>query len=234
MLIGGCIHYPRAHYTEWPHIFEEAKAQGINLLETYVFWDLHEPSQGEYFFPDYPSSANLVDYLRQAQAHGLFVHLRFGPYVCAEWNYGGLPVWLRDLGSGTVTANGTETTASSSSGPIFRTTDTVWMGAMTSFIDKTLEVVREAKLFGEDGGPIVMVQIENEYGNIEASYGDEGARYVAEVAEYALKKELEVPWIMCQQGEGVGTAPPAEIINACNGHYCDNWISRVGLPLTPF
>ena len=80
--------------------FQEAKLQGINLLETYVFWDLHEPSQGQFYFPDYPSSANLVDYLRQAQEHGLYVHLRFGPYVCAEWNYGGLPVWLRELGNG--------------------------------------------------------------------------------------------------------------------------------------
>jgi beta-galactosidase GanA len=169
-----------------------------------------------------------VEYLKQAQAHGLYVHLRFGPYVCAEWNYGGLPVWLRDL---VMSPNGTSSSSSSSGHPIFRTTDSVWMGAMTSFIDKTLEIVREAKLFGEDGGPIVMVQIENEYGNIEETYGEEGARYVAEVAEYALAKELEVPWIMCQQGEGVGTAPPAEIINACNGHYCDNWISQVDSPL---
>lgn len=213
MLIGGCIHYPRAHYTEWNHIFSEAKQQGINLLETYVFWDIHEPSQGQYYFPDYPSSANLVDYIRLAQEYGLYVHLRFGPYVCAEWNYGGLPVWLRDMGNGT---------------SVFRTTDELWMNAMTSFIDKTLDVVRSANLFAEDGGPIVMVQIENEYGNIEASYGDEGAKYVAAVAEYALNKNLDVPWVMCQQGEGIGTAPPAEIINSCNGHYCDNWISRVG------
>jgi beta-galactosidase GanA len=218
MLIGGCIHYPRAHYTEWPHLFQEAKLQGINLLETYVFWDIHEPSQGQFYFPDYPSSANLVDFLRQAQEQGLYVHLRFGPYVCAEWNYGGLPVWLRELGNGT---------------SIFRTTDSYWMNAMTSFIDKTIEVVRDAQLFAEDGGPIVMVQIENEYGNIEATYGDEGAKYVAEVADYALKKNLDVPWVMCQQGEGVGTAPPGEIINACNGHYCDNWISQVSPPFLP-
>ena len=97
--------------------------------------------------------------------------------------------------------------------------------------------MRDAQLFAEDGGPIIMVQIENEYGNIEAAYGDEGAKYVAEVANYALDKNLDVPWVMCQQGEGVGTAPPGEIINTCNGHYCDNWISQVfpslSLPPSP-
>lgn len=98
---------------------------------------------------------------------------------------------------------------------------------MTSFIDKVIEVVDDAKLFAKDDGPIIMVQIENEYGNIESSYGEEGANYIAQVSEYALNKHLDVPWVMCQQGEGVGTAPPAEIINACNGHYCDNWISQV-------
>lgn len=101
------------------------------------------------------------------------------------------------------------------------------MNAMTSFIDKVIEVVTNAKLFAKDGGPIIMVQIENEYGNIESAYGQEGANYIAEVSNYALNKHLDVPWIMCQQGEGVGTAPPAEIINTCNGHYCDNWISQV-------
>jgi hypothetical protein len=212
MLFGGCVHYPRAHYTEWPQIFQQAKDNGINLIETYVFWDIHEQKQGEFFFPDYPSSANVVDFVRLAGEMGLYVHLRFGPYVCAEWNYGGLPVWVRELNDGNI---------------VFRTTDEVWMSVMESFVDKALEVVRDAKLLTEDGGPIIMVQIENEYGNIEYAYGSEGANYVSKVAEYALSKDLSIPWVMCQQGEGVGSAPPKEVINSCNGHYCDNWISKV-------
>jgi hypothetical protein len=85
-------------------------------------------------------------------------------------------------------------------------------------------VVTDAKLLAQDGGPIIMLQIENEYGNMEHFYPKNGAKYVQWAAEYALSKNLSIPWMMCQQGEGVGTAPPKEIINTCNGYYCDNWI----------
>ncbi len=68
-----------------------------------------------------------------------------------------------------------------------------------------------------------MLQIENEFGNMQDAYGQDGADYVQWNAEYALSKNLSVPWMMCQQGEGVGTAPPKEVINTCNGFYCDNW-----------
>lgn len=210
LLIGGCIHYPRMHYSEWASVLHEAKDNGINIIETYVFWDIHEPSQGEYYFPDFPSNDNIVEFIKEVQRQGLYLNLRFGPYTCAEWNYGGLPVWVRDLN---VT---------------LRSTDELWMDAMTSFVDKTIEVVQNAKLFADDGGPIIMAQMENEYGNIEVVYGREGAEYVNQVADYALSKQdvTSIPWIMCQQGEGVGTAPPETIINTCNGHYCDNWIER--------
>ena len=93
-------------------------------------------------------------------------------------------------------------------------------------MDKALEVVTDAKLMAADGGPVIMLQIENEFGNIEHNYPQKGAKYVQWAANYALRKNLSVPWMMCQQGEGVGTAPPAEVINTCNGYYCDNWIER--------
>lgn len=99
------------------------------------------------------------------------------------------------------------------------------MTELSEFFDKTVSVVRDANLLAGDGGPIVMMQMENEYGNMENYYGELGHQYVQWAAQYALQMNIGIPWIMCQQGEGVGTAPPAEVINTCNGFYCDNWIS---------
>jgi hypothetical protein len=208
LFIGGSIHYPRAHSAEWPRIIQQAKNSGINLIQTYIFWDIHEPEEGVYYFPSDGSNADIVAFIQECQAQGVYVNLRFGPYVCAEWNYGGFPVWLREI-----------------DGITFRTMDENYLAKMASFVDAAIQVVTDAKLLASDGGPIVMLQIENEYGNMEDNY-PQGPEYVKWAAEYAEKKRLSVPWIMCQQGEGVGTAPPANVINTCNGYYCDNWIEQ--------
>eukprot|EP00520_Triparma_pacifica_P009069 CAMPEP_0118647164 /NCGR_PEP_ID=MMETSP0785-20121206/8461_1 /TAXON_ID=91992 /ORGANISM="Bolidomonas pacifica, Strain CCMP 1866" /LENGTH=754 /DNA_ID=CAMNT_0006539241 /DNA_START=34 /DNA_END=2298 /DNA_ORIENTATION=+ len=212
-LIGGSFHYPRATPDEWPDIFSEMKANGLNLIQTYVFWDLHEPTEGEYNFPDDPKDpANLVLFLQEAQKAGLYVHLRVGPYACAEWSNGGIPIWMETHHRDT----------------IFRTDDDFWIQKIKDFWDKTFEVVSDAGLMASAGGPIVMAQIENEYGNIEYGYGSGGAAYVKKVADYATSHPIskEVPIVMCQQGEGTGTTPPENVINACNGYYCDNWIEK--------
>ena len=210
LLIAGSIHYPRASAAEWPHILAESKANGINLIQAYVFWSIHEPNEpGTYYFPSDGSNADLVEFLTEAQRQGLYVNLRFGPYVCAEWNFGGFPMWLRDIENIT-----------------FRTMDEKWLNPMAKFIEATIKVVDDAKLFAKDNGPIIMAQVENEYGNMENFYGDDGARYVQWSADLADSFKLDIPWMMCQQGEGQGSAPPAHIINTCNGYYCDDWIEK--------
>jgi beta-galactosidase len=212
LLIGGSVHYPRSSAAEWPTILKEAQNNGINLIQTYIFWDIHEPEQGKYYFPidEKDNEANFVEFLVQAHLLGLKVHLRLGPFVCAEWNYGGIPEWMRETGA------------------TFRTTDPKWTKPMFDFNTKVLQIVRDQKLLAADGGPIVMLQIENEFGNLEDDFvrPNAGEEYVAECANYALAQDVGgIPWVMCQQGEGTGTPPPAEIINACNGYYCDAWIS---------
>lgn len=188
----------------------EAKANGINIIQTYVFWSIHEPTEpGVYYFPRDGSNADLVEFIQECERQGLWVNLRFGPYVCAEWNFGGFPMWLKGLNNIT-----------------FRTMDQQWLDAMESFITATVDVVDQAKLFAKDDGPIIMAQIENEYGNMEKHYGTAGAEYVQWSVALADSLKLQVPWIMCQQGEGVGSAPPAHVINTCNGYYCDNWIEQ--------
>jgi len=210
------MHYPRSSAQEWGPIMRSMRDNGINLLQTYVFWNLHEKVQGNYVFTGMSEeNEDIIAFLTAAKEAGLYVNLRFGPYVCAEWNYGGIPVWTRDL----THADGQKVT--------FRTDDELWMKQMLAFVDATIVAVDSAKLFaGLSDGPIVMLQIENEYGNVQDIYGQGGADYVQKLTDYVRKKpELNLPWIMCQQGEGVGTAPSSGIINTCNGFYCDNWIA---------
>lgn len=209
LLIGGSIHYPRAPRAEWPGILKAAKDSGLDLIQTYVFWDIHEPEKDVWNFPSDPTSSHdLVAFIQEAAKQDLLVHLRIAGYICAEWNFGGLPGWLRDLNA------------------TLRTNDPLWLEQLSQFVEKTLDVVDSVGLFAKDGGPIVMLQIENEYGNMEDNYGNQGHEYVSWLSNYANSLNFQVPWVMCQQGEGVGTAPAKEIVNACNGFYCDNWISQ--------
>lgn len=209
LLIAGSIHYPRAHSAEWPSILSLAKASGVNLIQTYVFWDIHEPEDGLFYFPNDGSSEDLVAFLTECKKQGLYVNLRFGPYVCAEWSYGGFPGWLREVPEIT-----------------FRTMNKPFLHRMLRFIDQTLAVVQDAQLLASEDGPVIMLQIENEYGNMQRYYPTKGDEYVQFLAEYALQKNLSIPWTMCQQGEGTGSPPPKSVVNTCNGYYCDSWIEE--------
>lgn len=92
LLISGSFHYPRAPRSEWNTILKEALYNGINIIQTYVFWDLHEPTNNEWNFPSSPSStADLVAFVQEAAKVGLYVNLRISGYICAEWNFGGMP-----------------------------------------------------------------------------------------------------------------------------------------------
>lgn len=91
LFVAGSIHYPRASRAEWPQIFQLAKENGINLIQTYVFWDVHEPENNQWYFPNDPTSSyDLVAFIEEAGKQGLYVHLRISGYVCAEWNFGKL------------------------------------------------------------------------------------------------------------------------------------------------
>ena len=197
LFIAGSFHYTRAPRSEWKNIFTQLRNNGINLVQTYVFWDIHEPQPGLWHFPtDETSNEDIVAFLSMAKEMGFYVHLRIAGYVCAEWNYGGLPVWLK-------TKNIT-----------FRSYDEIWMFELSTYIEKTLAIVKDAGLLASDDGPVVMLQIENEYGNMESYYGANGKKYVEWLGQYALSLDVGgIPWVMCQQGEGQGTAPSAEIIN---------------------
>lgn len=92
-----------------------------------------------------------------------------------------------------------------------------WLNASQAFVRAVVKVIEP--YLARNGGPIMMAQIENEYSNIEGSKKD-GKAYVAEQAQFALSLNIDIPWIMCSQPDA-----PQDIINTCNGYYCDNWIS---------
>ncbi|RVW97239.1 Beta-galactosidase 8 [Vitis vinifera] len=91
VLISGSIHYPRSTPDMWPDLIQKSKDGGLDVIETYVFWNLHEPVRRQY---DFKGRNDLVKFVKTVAEAGLYVHLRIGPYVCAEWNYGGFPLWL--------------------------------------------------------------------------------------------------------------------------------------------
>ncbi|KAL8481118.1 hypothetical protein ACS0TY_027594 [Phlomoides rotata] len=198
LLISAGIHYPRATPDMWPDLISKSKKGGVDVIETYVFWNGHEPVRGQYNFE---GRYDIVKFVKQVGSSGLYLFLRIGPYVCAEWNFGGFPVWLRDV-----------------PGIEFRTDNTPFKEEMQRFVKKIVDLMREESLFSWQGGPIIMLQIENEYGNIESSFGTKGKDYMKWAAKMAVGLGAGVPWVMCKQVDA-----PEYIIDTCNGYYCDGF-----------
>ncbi|KAL2339755.1 hypothetical protein Fmac_007695 [Flemingia macrophylla] len=94
ILFSGSIHYPRSTPQMWPNLIAKAKEGGLDVIQTYVFWNLHEPQQGQY---DFRGRHNIVRFIKEIQAQGLYATLRIGPYIESECTYGGLPTWLHDI-----------------------------------------------------------------------------------------------------------------------------------------
>ncbi|XP_020214621.1 beta-galactosidase 8 isoform X1 [Cajanus cajan] len=198
VLFSGSIHYPRSTPEMWPDLIHKSKDGGLDVIETYVFWNLHEPVRGQYNFE---GRGDLVRFVKAVAAAGLYVHLRIGPYACAEWNYGGFPLWLHFI-----------------PGIQFRTDNEPFKAEMKRFTAKIVDMMKQQNLYTSQGGPIILSQVENEYGNIDAAYGPAAKSYINWAASMATSLYTGVPWVMCQQ-----TDAPDPIINTCNGFYCDQF-----------
>jgi beta-galactosidase len=148
-VLSGEMHYPRIPRAYWEHRMQMAYAMGLDAISTYVFWNAHEAVQGSYSFEGH---LDVAEYVRTAARAGLRVVLRPGPYVCAEWDLGGLPAWLL---AGEPVA--------------LRTTDERYMQPARRWLKRLGEEL--APLQASRGGPIFAVQLENEYG----AYGSDRA-----------------------------------------------------------
>lgn len=91
-IISGAVHYFRNLPNTWDDIFEKMVAYGFNTVETYCVWNMHEKVKGEF---DFSGQYDISLFLEKAQEHGLMAIVRPGPYICAEWEFGGLPWWLQ-------------------------------------------------------------------------------------------------------------------------------------------
>ncbi|KAG5547221.1 hypothetical protein RHGRI_013033 [Rhododendron griersonianum] len=182
----------------WPDLIQKAKDGGLDVIQTYVFWNGHEPSPGQYYFE---GRYDLVRFIKLVQQAGLYVHLRISPFVCAEWNFGGFPVWLKYV-----------------PGIQFRTDNEPFKAAMQKFTTKIVNMMKSEKLFENQGGPIIMSQIENEYGPVEWEIGAPGKAYMKWAVDMAVGLGTGVPWIMCKQEDA-----PDPIIDTCNGFYCEGF-----------
>lgn len=154
------IHYPRIPRPYWDQRIKMCKALGMNTLCLYVFWNIHEQQEGEFNFS---GNNDVAEFCRLAQKNGMYVIVRPGPYVCAEWEMGGLPWWLlkkKDIR--------------------LREQDPYFMKRVEIFEQKVAEQL--APLTIQRGGPIIMVQVENEYG----SYG-ENKPYVSDIRDILNK-----------------------------------------------
>ncbi|PKI31692.1 hypothetical protein CRG98_047902 [Punica granatum] len=198
LLISASIHYPRSVPGMWRGLIQTAKEGGADAIESYVFWNGHEPTQGNYYFG---GRYDLVKFVKTVQQAGMYMILRIGPFVAAEWFYGGIPIWLHYV-----------------PGTVFRTDNEPFKYHMQKFTMFIVNLMKKEKLFASQGGPIILAQIENEYGNYEFSYGSGAKPYATWAAKMAVSQNIGVPWIMCQQPDA-----PDPVINTCNSFYCDQF-----------
>ncbi|NOZ74024.1 MAG: beta-galactosidase [FCB group bacterium] len=146
-ILSGAMHYFRVHPVYWGDRLRKMRAMGLNTLETYVAWNLHEPKPAEFNFDGW---LDIVDYIKQAADSGLRVIVRPGPYICSEWDLGGLPAWLlkdREIK--------------------FRCAHEPYLEAVDRYFDVLLPRLEPLQI--SRGGPIIAMQIENEYG----AYGND-------------------------------------------------------------
>ena len=167
-IISGAIHYFRVVPDYWRDRLEKLKALGCNTVETYIPWNLHEPRKGTFCFE---GIAGVERFIRLAQELGLYVILRPSPYICAEWEWGGLPSWLL-----------------AEDGLHPRTSDPRFMRHVADYYQVLLP--RLAPLQIHRGGPVILMQLENEYG----SYGND-KEYLRQLRQLMLDGGAEVPLI---------------------------------------
>jgi beta-galactosidase len=167
-IFSGAMHYFRVHPELWRDRMEKMKAMGLNTLETYVAWNLHEPRPGEF---DFSGIADIERFIEIAGGFGFKVIVRPGPYICSEWDFGGFPAWLAAI-----------------PGVKLRCVNQPYLDAVRRFFAELLP--RVARYTAEKGGPVVAVQVENEYG----SYGNdhEYLRILSDMLREFLPETLQL------------------------------------------
>ncbi len=167
-IISGEMHPARIPREYWRHRIQMAKAMGCNTIAAYLFWNHFETRRGVFDFST--ENRNIAEFVRICQEEGMWVLLRPGPYVCAEWDFGGLPTYLLSIPDIKI-----------------RCLDPRYMAAVSGYIKNLAKEI--APLQCTKGGPVLMIQIENEYG----SFGNDRA-YMEELRSLWKKNGITVPF----------------------------------------
>ncbi len=165
-LLSGAIHYFRIMPEYWENCFYNLKAMGFNTVETYIPWNIHEPEEGVF---DFSGNKDVVRFVRLAQSMGLMVILRPTPFICAEWEFGGLPSWLLRYPDMKV-----------------RTNTPLFLSKVDAYYKELFS--RIAPLQITQGGLVIMMQVENEYG----SFGND-KNYLRAIKGIMEKYGVRVP-----------------------------------------
>jgi beta-galactosidase len=185
----GEVHAPRVPKEYWKHRLQMVKAMGLNTVCAYLFWNLHEPKPGEF---NWSGQADAAEFCRVAQEVGLWVILRPGPYACAEWEMGGLPWWLLKHDDIQL-----------------RTRDPRFMDAAKRYLKEVGRVLGPQQI--TKGGPILMVQVENEYG----FYGKD-AQYMGDLRQALLDAGFDVPLFACNPKDHLKDGYRADLFPVVN------------------
>ena len=192
-ILSGAIHYFRVLPEDWEHSLYNLKALGFNAVETYVPWNFHETVEGEF---DFSGTKDIKRFIHTAEAIGLYVIIRPSPYICAEWEFGGLPAWLLTKPNLRV-----------------RSRDPQFLEYVERYYDRLFEILTPLQI--DHHGPILMMQVENEYG----SYGEDKT-YLSALARMMRDRGVTVPlftsdgsWQQCLEA---GSLAEADIIPTGN------------------
>lgn len=190
-LLAGTMHYFRVPRSCWRDRMEKGRELGLNAIETYMCWNLHERREGEFDFTD---NLDFEEYCREAQRLGMYVVLRPGPYICSEWDNGGIPSWLM-----------------SKSGVRFRRMNPAFISAVDRYFAELLPRIKALDV--DHGGPIMAIQLENEYG----SYAGDKA-YIAHLRDLYRNAGIMAPLFTADGAEAPNL--PGHVGQLCTSAGC--------------
>ncbi len=192
-IYSGSFHYFRSDSVQWTDILQKIKAAGFNTVETYVPWNFHEQSEGK------PDLGMLDKFLNDCRSAGLYVIIRPGPYICAEWDEGGFPGWLAGKNIGFRTAS---------------SKDIYWSGY---WFNEVMPVIKRHLI--TNGGTVILLQIENEYDHFGLP-DSQKVMYLKSLYRDVAQNGIDVPVITCLTKQARDNTDPvfSQITDAVNGY----------------
>jgi beta-galactosidase len=170
-ILSAAIHYFRLPRAEWSEVLDKAKAGGCNTIETYIPWNFHEMNEGEW---DFSGDKDLAHFFQLCADKGLYVIARPGPYICAEWDFGGLPWWL-----------------STKKGIRYRSAEPIFLQYVDIYFDQVIPIIDDFQL--TKNGTVIMVQVENEF----QAYGKPDKTYMEYLKDGMKARGIDVPLVTC-------------------------------------